>query len=113
MKKIEVKDKTHIKQLLYADCVLGIKDDQYRDFGGFKLWWFNKDRGVCESCESHWIDPRKKVEHCSLDKAAKILWRHRHHLFVRRKQLSEDEKLQTLDHLKIWDDEQANTGDSP
>ena len=100
MKKIEVKDKTHIKQLLYADFVLGIKDDQYRGFGGFQLWWFNKERGVCECCESHWSDPRKKIMLYSLDKAAKILWRNRNSLFMRGKHLSEDNRLQTLGHLE-------------
>jgi len=100
MKKIEVKDKTHIKQLLYAECVLGIKDDRYRSFGGFQLWWYNKRRGVCDCCESRWSDPRKKLVHYSLDKAVKILWHNRHRLFVRSKHASEDKKLQTLEHLE-------------
>jgi hypothetical protein len=30
MKKIKVKDKAHIRQLLYAEFVLGVKGDQYR-----------------------------------------------------------------------------------
>ena len=100
MKKIEVKDKIHIKQLLYAECVLGVKDDQYRSFGGFQLWWYNKQLGVCDCCESHWSDPRKKLVHYSLGKAAKILWHNRHCLFVRSKPVSEDKKLQTLEHLE-------------
>ena len=100
MKKVEVKDKSHIKKLLYAERVLGIKDDRYRAFGGFQLWWYDKQRGVCDCCESHWSDPRKKLVHYSLDKAAKILWHNRHCLFVRSKHVSEDKKLQTLEHLE-------------
>jgi hypothetical protein len=99
MKKIQVRDKTHIKQLLYAEWVLGIKDDRFRSFGGFQLWWFDKQRGVCDCCESRWSDPRKKLTHYSLDKAAKILWHNHHRLFVRTKHLSEDRKLQILEHL--------------
>ncbi len=100
MKKIEVRDKTHIKQLLYAECVLGIKDEQYCSFGGFQLWWYNKRRGVCDCCGARWSDPRKKLVHYELDKAAKILWHNRHRLFVRRKHRSEDKRLQTLEHLE-------------
>ena len=37
MKKIKVKDKAHIRRLLYAEFVMGIKGDQYRSFGGFQL----------------------------------------------------------------------------
>jgi hypothetical protein len=79
---------------------VGIKDDRYRSFGGFQLWWYNKRRGVCDCCESRWSDPRKKLVHYSLDKAVKILWHKRHRLFVRRKHASEDKKLQTLEHLE-------------
>ncbi len=100
MKKIEVKDKAHIKQLLYTESVLGIKDDRYRSFGGFQLWWYDKRRGVCDCCESRWSDPRKKLVHYSLDKAVKIIWHNRHRLFVRRKHASEDKKLQNLERLE-------------
>lgn len=99
MKKITVRDKTHIKQLLYDEWVLGIKDDQFRSFGGFQLWWFDKQHGVCDCCESHWSDPRKKVIHYNLDRAAKILWRNRHRLFVRTKHVSDDRRLLMLEHL--------------
>ena len=100
MKKIKVEDKAQIKQLLYIDFVLGIKGEQYRAFGGFQLWWYDKQRGVCDCCESHWSDPRKKLIHYSLDKAAKILWRHRNSLYIRTKHLSEDKKLEILEHLE-------------
>lgn len=90
MKQIRVKDRAQIKQLLYDDCVLGVKDDRYRAFGGFQLWWYDKRRDVCNCCESHWTDPRKKIEHYSLDKAAKLLWRHRNSLFVRSKHTSDE-----------------------
>jgi hypothetical protein len=35
-----------------------------------------------------------------LNKAAKILWHNRHRLFVRTKHVSEDKKLQVLEHLE-------------
>ena len=100
MKKLKVEDKAQIKQLLYGEFVLGIKGEQYRAFGGFQLWWFDKQRGVCDCCESRWSDPRKKLSHYSLDKAAKILWRHRDSLYIRTKHLSEDKKLEILEHLE-------------
>lgn len=100
MKKIQVKDKEHIKQLLYTECVLGIKGDQYKGFGGFQLWWYDKERGVCDCCESRWSDPRKKLVHYQMDKAVKILWRHRHSLYMRGKHVSEDSSILTLEHLE-------------
>lgn len=93
MKKIQVKDKAHIKQLLNTDCILGIKGDQYKSFGGFQLWWYDKERGVCDRCDSHWSDPRKKLVHYNLDKAAAILWRHRNSLYMRTKHSSEDREF--------------------
>ncbi len=100
MKKIEVKDKTQIKQLLYAEFVLGIRGKQFCAFGGFQLWWYDRHRGVCDCCEAHWNDPRKRVVHYSLDKAAKILWRHHHDLYVRTRHADEDQHLQILEHLE-------------
>ena len=100
MKPIQVIDKEHIKRLLYDECVLGIKGDQYKGFGGFQLWWFDKARGVCDCCESRWSDPRKRVAHYKLDKAAKILWRHRNSLYIRIKHVSEDSGILTLEHLE-------------
>lgn len=96
MKKIAVEDKFQIKQLLYSAYVLGVKDRRYRSFGGFQLWWYDRQRDVCSCCESCWSDVGKKVMYHSLDKAAKILWRHRNCLFLRGKRLFEDRKLITL-----------------
>ena len=100
MKKINVESRDQIKQLLYDECVFGIKDDKYRAFGGFQLWWYDKRRGVCDSCESHWSDPRKKLHHHSLEVAAKILWRHRHELYMRARHADEDHGLQVIEHLE-------------
>lgn len=97
MKQISVADKTHIKQLLYSNLVLGVKDDKYRSFGGFQLWWYERDRNACSCCWSAWSDRRKRVEHYSLDKAAKMLWHSRKHLYVRSRQLIEDHSLHNLD----------------
>ena len=99
MKQISVADKTHIKQLLYSNLVLGVKDDKYRSFGGFQLWWYERERDVCFCCYSSWSDGRKKVEHHSLDKAAKMLWHGRKHLYVRSRQLIEDHGLHTFEKL--------------
>ena len=93
MKKIEIEDKSQIKQLLYSDRVLGIKDNRYGSFGGFQLWWYDKQSDVCRCCGSNWLDLRTKVQRHSLDEAAKILWRNRNSLFLRGKHVSEDEKL--------------------
>ena len=100
MKKIQVRDKEHIKKLLYDESVLGIKGDQYKGFGGFQLWWYDKGRGVCDCCESRWSDPRKRLSHYKMDKAAKILWRHRNSLYVRIKHVSEDSGILTIEHLE-------------
>ena len=43
MKRIAVDNKMHIKELLYSDCVLGIRDDSCQSFGGFQLWWYDKE----------------------------------------------------------------------
>lgn len=93
MKKIEVESKFQIKQLLYSDCVLGIKDNRYRSFGGFQLWWYDKQRDICGCCASDWSDLRKKVKQHSLDRAAKKLWNKRDSLFLRSKPLSADRNL--------------------
>jgi hypothetical protein len=99
MKKIDVQDKSQIKQLLYSNCVLAIKNDQCRSFGGFQLWWYDKRRDVCNCCESYWSDLRKRLAQYSLNQAARILWRKRACLFVRGKRLAEDRKLETVRHF--------------
>lgn len=96
MRKINVENKSQIKQLLYSGGVFGIKDDRYRSFGGFQLWWYDKRLDVCSCCESYWSDGRKRVQNCSLNRAAKVLWHHRDSLFLRRKHLPEDERLVTM-----------------
>lgn len=96
MRKINVQDKNEIKQLLYAGGVLGVKDDRYRAFGGFQLWWYDKQLDVCSCCESYWSDGRKRIRHCSLDRAAKVLWHKRDSLFLRSKHLPDDRKLVTI-----------------
>lgn len=99
MKKIDVSDKTHIKQILYSGLALGVKDDSFSSFGGFQLWWYEKASDVCYCCHSSWSDGIKRIGHQSLDKAAKILWHHRKSLFLRSRQIMEDHKLHTLEQL--------------
>ena len=100
MRKIEIQNKAQIKQLLYVGNVLGIKDDQYRSFGGFQLWWYDKHLDICDCCESYWSDVRKRVHHYSLNRATRILWHNRHCLFLRNKHLPEDKKLTTIGHFE-------------
>jgi hypothetical protein len=96
MKKISVEDKIQIKQLLYYGNVLGIKDDRYRSFGGFQLWWYDKQLDVCNCCESYWFDGRKRIQRYSLDRSANILWHNRRSLFVRSKHLPDDKRLMSV-----------------
>jgi hypothetical protein len=63
MKKISVEDRTQIKQLLYNGVVFGIKDDRYRSFGGFQLWWYDKQLDVCNRCESSWLGVCRITSH--------------------------------------------------
>jgi hypothetical protein len=98
MKEISVEDKTQIKQLLYYGYVFGIKNDQFKSFGGFQLWWYDKQLDVCNCCESHWSDGRKRIHHNSLNRAANVLWHNRRSLYVRSKQLSDDKRLMTVTH---------------
>ena len=99
MKKINVSDKTYIKQLLYSGLPLGIKDDSFSSFGGFQLWWYEKLSDTCYCSYSSWTEAKKRVEHYSLDKAAKKLWHYRKSLFLRNRQAIEDYKLQVLEKL--------------
>lgn len=100
MKKISVEDKTQIKQLLYNGNVFGIKDDRYRSFGGFQLWWYDKPLDVCNRCESHWSDGRKRIRQYSLGRATNILWHNRRSLYVRSKHLPDDKKLMAVGHFE-------------
>ena len=98
MKKVSVEDKTQIKRLLYNGNIFGLRGDQYRSFGGFQLWWYDKQLDVCNRCDSHRTDPGKKVLQCSLNRAASILWYNRRSLFLHDSQLQENERLMTVGH---------------
>lgn len=98
MRKVSVDNRRQIKQLLYAGNVFGLRGDQFRAFGGFQLWWYDKQLDVCNRCESHWVDVRRKVQQCSLSRAASILWHNRRSLFLRHKHLCEDKRLMVVGH---------------
>lgn len=100
MKQISVEDKTQIKQFLYYGYVFGIKDDRYKSFGGFQLWWYDKQLDVCNRCESHWSDGRKRIHQCTLNTAANILWHNRKSLYIRSKQLTDDRRLSAVGHFE-------------
>ena len=93
MKRVTVNDKWDIKQLLYSDCVLGVRDDSCQSFGGFQLWWYDKQHDTCHCCHARWSDLRRRVEQYSLDRAARRLWRQRNALFLRNKHHREDHKI--------------------
>ena len=82
MRKINIVDKTQIKQILSARGVLGIANGQYQGSGILQLWWHNMEDGVCNCCESRWSDPKRQVEHINLNEAPKTLWRNRSSLYL-------------------------------
>lgn len=82
MIKINIVDKTQIKQILRARGVLGVANGQYQGSGVLQLWWHNMEDGVCNCCESRWSDPRMEVEHINLNEALKTLWRNRSSLYL-------------------------------
>jgi hypothetical protein len=94
MKKVSVEDRRQIEQLLYTGNVFGLKGDQFRAFGGFQLWWYDRQLDVCNRCESHWTDAARKVQQCSLNRAASI-----RSLFLRHKHLEEDQRLMAVGHF--------------
>jgi len=100
MKRITVDNKSDIKQLLYSNRVLGVRDDTYRSFGGFQLWWYDRQHGTCQTCKSHWSDLRRHVEQYSLEKAARVLWHKRNALFLRNRPFCQDPKLEKLAHQR-------------
>jgi len=96
MKRITVNDRWQIKQLLYNGGVLAVKDDSCSAFGGFQLWWYDRQHDVCRCCRSRWSDFRRLIEEHSLDRAAAVLWHSRDALFLRGKPLSRDRRLNRL-----------------
>ena len=82
MRKINIADKTQIKQILRARGVLGIANGRYQGTGVLQLWWQNMEDGVCNCCESRWSDSRREVEDINLNEALKTLWRNRSSLYL-------------------------------
>ena len=99
MKRITVSNKWQIKQLLYGQGVLAVKNDSCQAFGGFELWWYDKQQDVCRCCRASWADLRRRIDGYSLDRAAGILWHKRDELFVRHKHVPQDRKLLLMTQL--------------
>lgn len=99
MRKISVVDKTEIKRLLYTGNVIGLRGDHFQSFNGFQLWWYDKQLDVCNRCGSRWAETRRQVQQCSLNRAASILWHNRRSLFLRHRQLQDDERLVAAGHF--------------
>ena len=93
MRQITVNDRTDIKQLLCSDYIVGIRDNGCCAFGGFELWWYDREHDVCRCRRSRWSDFRREVEEHSLDHAASLLWHNRATLFLRHKPLTQDRSL--------------------
>ncbi|MBP7051139.1 MAG: hypothetical protein KBE65_09000 [Phycisphaerae bacterium] len=102
MKRIIVNHRVQIKQLLYCDRVLAVRDDACPAFGGFELWWYDKKHDICRRCRSHWSDRRRRIDAHTLDRAAAILWQSRDALYLRDRRLSDDHKLMQLNYLCNW-----------
>ena len=82
MRKINVADRSQIKQILRARGVLGVADGQQQNSGVLQLWWHNTEDGVCDCCESRRTDPEGEPVHVNLNKALRILWRNRGSLYL-------------------------------
>ncbi|MHC4638422.1 MAG: hypothetical protein ACYTBP_05180 [Planctomycetota bacterium] len=90
MRKLEVKSKAEVMELLFAEYLLGIKDDRYSSFGGFQRWRYDRQTNTCKSCESHWGDRSQRIHSYNLKKATKILWRNRRSLYIYTKDIPKD-----------------------
>lgn len=90
MEKISVEDKRQIKRLLYNGNVFGLRGDQYRTFDGYQFWWYDRRLDVCNRCESQLAEAERKIQQCSLDRAASILWHNRRSLFLHHKNLQQE-----------------------
>jgi len=97
MKKIFVKDKARIKELLYDGYIVGIKSNKFGSFCGFQRWQYDKQSDTCCSCDAVWADKRRITKSYSLKKGTKILWRKRGDLYLYTKNISEKEKQKIND----------------
>jgi hypothetical protein len=95
MRQITVSDRTHIKQLLSEDYILGVRDPGYQACG-FELWWYDREHDVCRCRRSRWSDFRQQIEEHSLEHAASLLWRNRTTLFLRHRVMPQDRPVPIL-----------------
>ena len=93
MRQITVNDKIDIKQLLCSDYIVGIRSTTCDAFGGFELWWYDRQRDVCRCRRARWSDLRRQIEEHSLDHAASLLWHNRATLFLRHRRSAQDRPL--------------------
>ena len=91
MKKLTVKDKGRIRELLYDGFVLAIKDDKFAG-GGFERWTFDRQTCKCRSCAAFWADRKRKIRNYNLNRATKVLWHHRNSLYIYTKELNENKR---------------------
>jgi hypothetical protein len=90
VRQITVNDRTDIKQLLCSDYIVGIRDTGGYAFGGFELWWYDRENDICRCRRSRWSDFRRQIEEHSLDHAASLLWLNRGTLFLRHRRFTQD-----------------------
>jgi len=96
MGQISVNDKMHIKQLLCDNYIVGVRNASCCAFGGFELWWYDREQGICLCRRSRWSDFRQQIEEHSLEHAASFLWHNRGTLFLRHKVPSSDQTSEPL-----------------
>ena len=90
MGQITINDKVDIKQLLCSDYIVGVRSTACYAYGGFELWWYDRQHDVCRCRRSRWSDFRQQIEEHSLDHAASFLWHNRGTLFLRQRRASQD-----------------------
>ena len=90
MSQIAINDRTDIKQLLCSDYIVGVRSSSCYAYGGFELWWYDREHDICRCRRSLWHDFRRQIEEHTLDHAASLLWHNRGALFLRHRRLAEN-----------------------
>jgi hypothetical protein len=90
MRQITINCKVDIKQLLCSDYIVGVRSTASYAYGGFELWWYDRQHDICRCRRSRWSDLRQQIEEHSLDHAASFLWHNRATLFLRQKRPPQD-----------------------
>lgn len=93
MRQVTINDRTDIRQLLCSDYIVGVRSSNSYPFGGFELWWYDREHDVCRCRRSLWHEFRRQVEEHSLDHATNLLWINRGNLFLRHRRPTQEDDL--------------------